>query len=249
MTEITHLVVNGCSWTYCQGLKNPEIQGWPRLLADKLGIKVINLAIPGSSNDGIHRRTYEYVINNLPTGSKPFFVLAWSQYWRQEGWYEFFDGKSYQDYHIVFKPTKYENLDEYQREMIVHWNEENHFRKTMLHKASLISLFQSLNIPYVMSDYSGTEHDIKIYERKYPNLVNFVYNKNHLFPQFFEVAKDVDVLPCGHDGPAAQPVLTNYIYERIKELYKINVLPSDNFINLKKYKVQKNFSSCWDYFE
>jgi hypothetical protein len=59
--DITHLVVNGCSWTYCQGLEDPKNQGWPKLLADQLGCEVVNLAIPGTGNDTIHRRTYEYV--------------------------------------------------------------------------------------------------------------------------------------------------------------------------------------------
>ena len=41
MTDITHLVVNGCSWTYCQGLDDPKTQGWPALLAKKLGVEVL----------------------------------------------------------------------------------------------------------------------------------------------------------------------------------------------------------------
>ena len=64
MLEISHLVVNGCSFTYCQGLESPNTQGWPALLAKKLNVPVVNLAAPGSSNDGIYRRTYDYFYND-----------------------------------------------------------------------------------------------------------------------------------------------------------------------------------------
>ena len=55
--EISHLVVNGCSFTRCQGITNPDIDGWPALLAKKLNVPVVNLAKNGSGCDGIYLRT------------------------------------------------------------------------------------------------------------------------------------------------------------------------------------------------
>ena len=76
--KLSHLVVNGCSFTYCQGLENPAEQGWPALLANKLKVPVVNLAIPGSGNDAIFRRTYEYFYLNKKHNNFPLFINVWS---------------------------------------------------------------------------------------------------------------------------------------------------------------------------
>ena len=84
--QVSHLVVNGCSWTYGSELDSPEEESWPKLVANKLGIPVVNLAIPGSGNDSILRRTSEYLFQNLAFNSKPLVIIAWSQITRREGW-------------------------------------------------------------------------------------------------------------------------------------------------------------------
>jgi hypothetical protein len=245
MKEITHLVVNGCSWTYCQGLDDPTTQGWPALVAKELGLDVVNLAVPGSGNDGIHRRTYEYVLKNLPTGSRPFFVIAWSQSWRQEAWYETFLGNKYQYYHTVAKPPNTKNLDEYQLPLIMHWNDEHHFRRTMLYKSSLKSLFLSQDIPYIMSDYAG-DHAENVAHEKYKDLIkdelDFIYDKNHVVP-FWEVTFGLPLTKCGHDGPQSQVVLKDYIINKIKELYNITPVPSKEYLPINSIKME--YHSCW----
>ena len=62
---ITHIIAIGDSFTFCQNLPDRTINGWPWLLAKELGTDVVNLGICGSSNDSIHRRTYEFVYNVL----------------------------------------------------------------------------------------------------------------------------------------------------------------------------------------
>jgi hypothetical protein len=215
MKKITHLVVNGCSWTYCQGLDNRLEQGWPWLVAKELGVNIINLAIQGCGNDSIHRRTYEYVLGNLPEESNPFFIIAWSQFWRQEGWYEKLEGKKYQNYKIIAKPIDVVSLDEYQNCLMTHWNTEHHFRKTLLYKASLKSLFLSQDIPYLMSDYGDDYPRMEEYYSRYQKQINFVYDKRHIQP-FWEKTCGYPKTPCRHDGPESQIVLKDYIVDEIK---------------------------------
>jgi hypothetical protein len=62
--KITHVVTIGCSWTYCQGLDSPSTQGWPALVAKKLNVPLVNLAVPGVGNDFIHRVSHEYIYKN-----------------------------------------------------------------------------------------------------------------------------------------------------------------------------------------
>lgn len=241
MTDITHLVVNGCSWTYCQGLDDPKNQGWPTLVAKHLGVDVVNLAVPGCGNDSIHRRTYEYVYENLPTGSKPFFIIAWSQYWRRESWHNKFSGfKDFNDYSIVSLPNK-GSLPETnaERALLDEWNDLDFYRKTYLYKLSLINLFKSYNIPYLMGDYSD-DNDSEIIEElrtRFPISIDAVLNNPRQINRFSQVTHECSRLPCGHDGLDAQQVLSSYINSEIDKQYgNINVIPGD-YLTLKDFRL------------
>lgn len=237
--EITHLVVNGCSWTYCQGLENPARDGWPALLAKKLGVKVVNLAVRGCGNDSIHRRTHEYVYENLPTDSKPFFVIAWSQYWRREAWRNDFEN----DYVAVSFPDNSPTTN-IQRALLDNWNYLDFYRKTYLYKLSVMNLFKSYNIPYFMSDYASPgQNDSDIIEtvrNRFPNMVSTcLSNPNELTP-FYQITQPYKPLPCGHDDLEAQVVLSDYIYDEfVKRHQKPTVVPG-NFLTLDNFKISEN---------
>lgn len=240
MTEITHLVTNGCSFTYGQGLDNPKEQAWPALVAKRLGVPIVNLALKGCGNDSIHRRTHEYVYENLPTGSKPLVIIAWSQYWRQEQWFNIFPGQKatfkLNDYKLICMPEGSPRGPE-EKNLLEHWSHENFYRRTMIYKLSLSNLFKSHNIPYLMSDYSGDfRHEgLEEARKKLPtttyaaNSIDYCTNRS-----FVEVTYDSPKLPCGHDGIEAQVVLSDYVNEEIKRLHgDIKVLPATSFVTTK----------------
>jgi hypothetical protein len=247
MKEITHLVVNGCSWTYCQGLENPTQDGWPALLAKKLGVKVVNLAVRGCGNDSIHRRTHEYVYENLPFNSKPFFVIAWSQYWRREAWQKEFLGRAdYDDYAPVSFPrdTPQNNLE---RALLDNWSHIDFYRKTYLYKLSLMNLFKAYDIEYFMSDYAFPEEqdspDIKkIYDR-FPNLVNTCLNNTNQIIPFHKITKNFTKLPCGHDDVKAQSFLAEYIYTEFSKHYQTPKVIKGEFLTLNNFKLSENPST------
>ena len=64
----------GDSFTYGTELDEPEKQAWPRLVADRLGYKLVNLAKPGASNDYIIRTTVEF----LETRTPDIAIIAWT---------------------------------------------------------------------------------------------------------------------------------------------------------------------------
>jgi lysophospholipase L1-like esterase len=64
----------GDSFTYGVELGEPEKQAWPRLVADRLGYELVNLANPGASNDYIIRTTVEF----LKTHSPDVAIIAWT---------------------------------------------------------------------------------------------------------------------------------------------------------------------------
>ena len=64
----------GDSFTYGAELDEPKKQAWPRLVADRLGYKLVNLAKPGASNDYIIRTTVEF----LETRTPDIAIIAWT---------------------------------------------------------------------------------------------------------------------------------------------------------------------------
>ncbi len=247
MKEITHLVVNGCSWTYCQGLENPTQDGWPALLAKKLGVKVVNLAVRGCGNDSIHRRTHEYVYENLPSNSKPFFVIAWSQYWRRESWQkEFLGCTDYDDYAPVNFPreTPQSNLE---RALLDNWSYLDFYRKTYLYKLSLMNLFKTYDIEYFMSDYASLTHedapDIEKIRDRFPNLVNTCLSNPNQIRPFHMITKNFTKLPCGHDDVEAQVILADYIYSEFSKRYQAPKVVEGDFLTLNNFKLSENPST------
>jgi hypothetical protein len=236
--DITHLVVNGCSWTYCQGLEDPKNQGWPKLLADQLGCEVVNLAIPGTGNDTIHRRTYEYVHENLPTNSKPFFVIMWSQYWRREYWFRKYYKADCDDFAPMYYPDG-EPENDYERAFIKNFNEEEFLRKMMVLKTSLKALFDTYNIPYIMSDYHDDHTPNKIVNEiksRFPNFYKKFSTLNDI-ESVNSITKPYSKTPCGHDGLDTHPILANEIKKTIDLKYgNLNVVTSD-FLRAKNFPI------------
>jgi hypothetical protein len=232
--EATHLVVNGCSWTYGAGLPDPKTQAWAALLADHLKLPVVNLAVPGSGNDTIHRRTYEYVFQNLPTNSKPIFVISWSQSHRQEAWYQ--QANSYKG---IGRPHVSEQLDDYQKVLLDNWNEDVFDQKSLIYKLSLKNLFDNFKIPYIMTDYCAYLRKLRNKKLNYPvnsyqEMIKIIYDEKHV-TSFEELASNYPKLPCGHDGLQAQEVIGNYSFKKIKELYG-EILPvAGNFLTYQQF--------------
>jgi len=234
MIDITHLVVNGCSWTYCQGLDNPKEQGWPALLANKLKVPVVNLAIKGSGNDTIHRRTYEYFFEDLPNNNKPLYIIAWSQFWRREIWNKEYYRKKAGYVGITLPTDKPENHAEYS--LLDNWSEEDFHRKTILYRLSLDSLFKSRHVPYLSSFFSGNEKDItSLLAHKFPNTLEYLNKTPITNLNFYQVAGLYPALPCGHDGPEAQIALADFIYNYLIKEYD-EITPIDGkFMTLLEY--------------
>lgn len=228
--DVSHIVTVGCSFTYCQGLDNKLEIGWPALVAKHFNAQLTNLAMPGIGNDTIHRRTYEYISENLKfKDSKPLVIVAWSQIDRHEQWFNARLGDPmFDDYHLVSKPESTKPDDPYEQSYLHHYNEINFYRKTLLHKLSLISLFKSLSIPYIMSDYMYMEHNqfTKKVDREFSGLVNAVQDDEFHIPDMGEITKYEPKLPCGHDTADNMVLLSNFIIDNIKKLH-----PNINFRN------------------
>jgi len=240
--EITHLVVNGCSWTYCQGLDDPKTQGWPALVAKDLGVPVVNIALPGSGNDAIHRRTYEYVYQNLPTGSKPLFLIFWSQYWRREAWYEFKDLEKIQDYRGIHPGLRkpFEEKDELEAALLSHKSDEDSLRKTLLYKLSIINLFKSCNIPFLMTDFVNDEPNLSEVGICMKKALEKEMCHVHKDEATFRLINSFPKLPCQHDGVEAQIETSKWWMTNIYKMFpNLSVVTEVPFLTLEHYHLQK----------
>jgi hypothetical protein len=234
--QISHLVTNGCSWTYCQGLENPKTQGWPTLLANKLGVPVVNLAVPGSGNDTIHRRTYEYFFEDLPNNNNPLYIIGWSQPWRREAWCrQYYNKNMPQGYCSISMPNnKPENF--YEAALLDNWSEEDILRRTMLCELSLDSLFKSQKTPYLTSffaEFNNLETPPII--EKYKNHFNFIKNKTNIIDPIHELINQFEKLPCGHEGLDSMDFTASYFYGAILDKYKEITPIKANFTTLKEF--------------
>lgn len=94
------LYVNGDSWVYGSELIDPAgdprnhflpehdryrtSHYWPRQVANRLGLGLVDGSAPGSSNDRILRTTVEDIGRLMIQGKKPLAIIAWSQLHRFE---------------------------------------------------------------------------------------------------------------------------------------------------------------------
>lgn len=239
-TEITHLVTLGCSFTYCQALYDPPNEGWPKLVADKLGVPIVNLAVRGLGNDGIHRRAYEYFYKNSLTNSKPFFIVAMSQNTRREEYHSVWNTYPAQFYHtIAYTDTPeisrigrpiYEEMDD----MGILMSEA----RKLMYWDSITNLFKAHNVPYLISDYFPDRNSTTI---------DYV-NQNHLplktriesdicrLKDFSEITGNYPkALDNAHHGKKSMVALSDFIYQQLTNIYGEIKPVTGNFLSLKDY--------------
>lgn len=243
MIEISHLVVDGCSLTYCQGLENPEIDGWPALLAKKIGVPVVNLALPGSSNDGIHRRLYRYLYKSndyydlQSIKSHPLYIPSFTFAGRREeyfkNYYDFSDIERYYcldlspDFEKIKNIIDSKNIDEKNVAAYVEYGYILNFNllaahlKKLEYWISIINLFKVHNINYLTGDFIPT-HDKEVLFSvlsRYRQLHKQTFEDKNYLGDFSELLGTFPKLPCGHDDLEAQHFLSEFIYNKILELH------------------------------
>jgi len=253
MQEISHLVVNGCSWTYGAELDDPATQAWPAIVSKKLGLPIVNLAIGGSSNPSIYRRTTEYLFKNLPYGSKPFVIIAWSQNTRNEAWI-----KEKKDYFGLgcLDPRR---LSLAEKSHLYNWNEEDHFRRSLLCKVNMISVLQNLNIPFIIGDYENSDSDFfrefdktGSVQNRFSEMINFVKENPRVWKTpLIDYCNHTKKQPFGHEGIEGHQIIEKEVIKFFNlnyNQYKHVDLP---YLTFKDYRSKMglesmDYDSVWE---
>ena len=217
--KISHLVVNGCSYTYGHGISDPIKDGWASIIAERFGVPLINLAIPGQGNQAIFRRTMQYFYKDLLYDNNPFYIHAYTQSSRRECYLA--NANPPHHFYIV---DGYSTHSQLEKEIIV--NSDDHYYCLMeqdkLHRwTSINNLLDAKNIPHIMSDYmpetSGIIHDFM--DKHETILVNELKLHPGKLQNFNEITQDFEKTPCLHETVEGHKHLADYIWEEIEKRY------------------------------
>lgn len=228
---ISHLVVNGCSYTYCEGLENPSTQGWPALLAKKLNVPVVNLAMPGTGNHRIYRKTVDYFFKD--TGSNPFYLLGMTSCTRMEQY-----SRHVSDYiaiNLINQPYPALWENKFVR-LMQRGNDPLILAKAKLDIwLSIINLFKSTDTNYLMTDMlvNGYDIDDELSEL-HPRLFDYTINDPNHAKDYMKYTGNLSKLPCNHYDAEAQIKISEYLYQELTDRYIVNTVSAD-YLKLKDF--------------
>jgi hypothetical protein len=190
------LYFNGCSFTYGEELKNPELSAWPTLVADHLKCNFLNDAVSGGTNDRIMYKT----IQNI--NDYDYFFIAWTAYTR------FTEYNPVDNFEINFNPNlnldpsrhyshdlkiNYSKYKDYGQMYYTNWyNDLYEFKKWLQQIILLQSFFKKCNKPYLMLNTINNNLSLWLQTRD-----KFINSIKHLLP-FFNYLND-DQLLNEHD--------------------------------------------------
>jgi hypothetical protein len=247
--EITHLVTNGCSFTYGDELSDPKTQAWPALLAKKLNLPIVNLALPGTGNDCILRRTTEYLYENSTTNSKPLVIIAWSQDWRREEWFKnvYYGVSNFNNYGIIRFPHDKAN-NHYESALLENLSDEDIYRKTLQRKIAMKMLLNTFNIPHLSTvfAYSHYEPEIKKQMKERFSVMDKIITEDpYLMEDMYMLADQYPKCPGGHNGPEAQVAVAEFIYNKINQIHGEVTPIQSNFLRLGDFMRYENYPPHW----
>ncbi len=223
--EISHLVVNGCSYTYGQGIDNPIKDAWASIVARELGVPLVNLARPGQGNTPIQRRTLEYFFKDLYNYNNPFYIHAYSQSARQEI-YVSTDGVGNltQNYILLDSSSEADKVTQQEKEVLIH---SDPYKYRLLEKgkweiwASINAILDSYNVNHFSTNYMPqTDGDIRTWmENNYFSLVSQVDTHPSRLRDFNEITMDLVKTPCLHETEEGHIMIADYILSEIHRNY------------------------------
>lgn len=232
--KVSHIVTNGCSFTYGAGLDKPT-DAWPFVLGSKFGIDTVNIARSGSGNDRIFRRTYEYFYEDIRNNNHPLYVIMFSAINRQDRWLE--DSKRY----AIINPN--DTHDPVSKDFVYNSNKVTFYRQYMLYRMALKNLFEAHNVPYIfylaMEILENTEQKNKMML----DMTNLLPNQYDLFVNDTHYAGDASVIAsvypktkCMHWGPLGQEAIADHAYNKINELYpNIQIESNKSYLSDSEY--------------
>ena len=224
--KISHLVVNGCSYTYGQGIENPLRDAWPSIVARELGVPLINLGIPGQGNPPIQRRTFDYFFQDLYNHNNPFYIHAYTQSARQE-LYIHRNGRHQleQDYCLLDSSGDISIITTLEKEALIQSDDYHYYllEKQKFHIwASINALLDSYNINHMSTNYMPqSDPDIRGWlDKNAYSLLTEIETHPSKVRNFNMVTDGIKKTPCLHETEEGHQIIADYVLSEIKIRYK-----------------------------
>lgn len=213
MLDISHLVVIGCSLSYGTGLANPKEDSWVGILSKKLNVPVVSLSSPGSGNDRIMRRLFEYHFLNSSKNNNPFYILPFSHSSRREEYM-----RAANDYLVMsMKPTPaMMEKNTYSSLFLLNYDSFIAARRKLMFRSYVSDFLNINNINYLVTDFIPDREDqLKSLREIYPIVYEKIYTDKYRLKNLSEISIKYPSLPDGHDGVEAQLEMGNYIHDEL----------------------------------
>ena len=222
--EISHLVVNGCSYTYGQGIDNPIKDAWASIVARELGVPLVNLARPGQGNSPIQRRTLEYFFKDLYNYNNPFYIHAYSQSARQEIYVSTDGVGNITQSYVLLDSSAKDNITEQEKEVLIH---SDSYKYRLLEKgkweiwASINAILDTYNVNHFSTNYMPqTDGDIREWmETNFFSLKSEVDTHPSRLQDFNGITMDLVKTPCLHETEEGHIMIADYILSQIHKNY------------------------------
>lgn len=234
--KISHIITNGCSFTYGDGLPRPKQQAWPHLLADKLGVDVVNLGKSGAGNDSIFRRTYEYFYEDLVNQNNPFYIIMFSSANRKERW-----NNDRRQYETISPPDN--ESDPGVIDYLRHYDLEHYIKQTMHYKSAVKNLFDAHNIPYLFLTSINVLHSHEILpmsesiNKQMPNHLLLQNNDINDIGDASVITAHLPRTKCMHWGLESHVKVADYIFDHMHKNYgPLEIEPTKNYISVEDYR-------------
>lgn len=214
------LYVNGDSFTYGTGVEHSNT--WAYLLSQRLGINLVNDAVPGSSNDRIVRTT----LDSLAKYNPELVIIAWSSFLRTE-WSSMqlepmhlhemdFDSRpiiQVQPNYDKYRAADRERIRSYYESLNLDWAMDRYLNQVLL----LQSYLKDSKIRYVfvnaLDNYSKEFYDKS---KKSTNVGNeFLGWPDQCFNQWFTKEQR---LPDGHLNELGHRALAEKLYKHVNDI-------------------------------
>tara|TARA_E500000318_G_scaffold45315_2_gene42798 strand:+ start:2344 stop:3039 length:696 start_codon:yes stop_codon:yes gene_type:complete len=222
------ILFNGCSWTYGDELENNVEEGYPNLVAQKLGLPFVNLARNGASNDYIYHTSLEYLLNN----KVDLAIIQWTfptrfGIYRDSMWENFIP-------HSFLKlKFNYRVRDKERRLTIEERNEEDDFSSSFLKMYSnMLGIYTYCfykNIPLITFNntfkHIKLENELFTEHNSYPKILSKTVdsfceiNFNEYIIQHLSGPRKNRWNKFGHPTKLAHQVWSSYIYNKAIEKY------------------------------
>jgi hypothetical protein len=206
---------------------------WPRLVADQLGLELIDGSAPGASNDRILRVTMYDVARLVMEGRQPFVVVAWSHLQR----FELPEGPRGEHWRSFVGP-KFRDNPRFAEEIWEKWSSDRTDVVKWLQQIIALDAFLKINgVDYISTTVFNQSY--RLYEqycnsgdpffkpyltqiRQHVNLSRHVLN--FAMDTFLAHYNDVDYGPGGHPLARGHALLSEQMLTQIGTRFQIQRL-------------------------